>query len=662
MIITIFRYGQNGPGGDGMMMSRRPAAAPLQSPYSSQSYPSKFSGDLEKVVFKDPKTDAIKVFYVKTSNHHLNPKKLLYALSSVQSRKGSQVLAFNNTKYDQHFNKWFIPSEEKRKSSSSYYLRNALDNRILSPESAKAHDGHGGRNFFPELPFDNNGNNQIVRIIASSSSAATSSPLSSSSSATSPSTESTKKPSGINKSLQAPLISSSGVSSGSRDASSGVAASDASFAASEGVGGSLQSLSGSISSNSRSNQQNVNLNGKEVNRSLFNNNRKSSNNYLGNSNGISSNNSNNLIVLKPKITFDADDLELTKDFVINKINFCDDDLGATLDLLVVVTSAVTHFEARDAIRRTWGGFAVERGAKLLFLLGSPVLESADYQMLQGRVEKEEETFGDILQGSFVDNYYNLTLKTISLLRWVNETCDGVKYVLKIDDDMFVNMQMVVDFCETRTFSKAVIGKLARKWSPHHDPKSKWYVPETAFNGSIYPNFATGPAYMFSGDATRQLLETAISLTPIYLEDVYVTGIVADRAGIRRLNHALFKNVPLRVDACTFKRFITSHKHTPQQIINLWRIVYEPPATNCTVPRPAPVAAPQVKPKAVAGQQPSGQPQQMPVNPQAVVPAAAVPPAPVGPPKIGMLPPPATGPESKNLLMMKPVNAPQFAPQ
>ena len=230
--------------------------------------------------------------------------------------------------------------------------------------------------------------------------------------------------------------------------------------------------------------------------------------------------------------------------------------------------------------------------------------------------------GDLLQGAFVDNYYNLTLKTISLLRWVNATCDRIKYVLKIDDDMFVNMQMMVDFCETRLFPKAVIGKLARKWKPHRNRLSKWFVPQEAFNGTVYPNFATGPAYMFSGDATRPLLETSLALTPIYLEDVYVTGIVAEKAGVRRLNHALIKNVRLRVDACTFKRFMTSHRHSPQEIINLWKLVYETPAKNCSQPLVARPSVPatlskltrQIIPPAVPSVQSPSWPQPLPKSP------------------------------------------------
>ena len=63
-----------------------------------------------------------------------------------------------------------------------------------------------------------------------------------------------------------------------------------------------------------------------------------------------------------------------------------------------------------------------------------------------------------MQGHFIDNYFNLTLKTISMMKWISDYCYKVKYVLKVDDDMFVNMQNLTDFSETRYFNKCIIGR------------------------------------------------------------------------------------------------------------------------------------------------------------------------------------------------------------
>ena len=156
---------------------------------------------------------------------------------------------------------------------------------------------------------------------------------------------------------------------------------------------------------------------------------------------------------QPKFIFDANDLTTTESMKIDKPMGCGNDLGAALKLLVIVNSAVDHFEARRAIRKTWGRFAVERGAHLFFMLGSTI-----DQNVQDKVMLEEQENSDMLQGQFIDNYFNLTLKTISMMKWISDHCYKVKYVLKVDDDMFVNMQHFIDFSETRYFNKCIIGR------------------------------------------------------------------------------------------------------------------------------------------------------------------------------------------------------------
>ena len=291
---------------------------------------------------------------------------------------------------------------------------------------------------------------------------------------------------------------------------------------------------------------------------------------------------------RPKGFFTADEIALTRQFLIDKPNFCDTDNGASLDLLILVNSAVGNFEARQAIRQTWGKFAVERGSLLLFLIGN----SRDAN-INSKVKKENEQYSDLLQGAYIDSYYNLTLKTMSMMKWVSDNCDKVKFVLKVDDDMFINMQLLVDFCETRTFTNSIIGHIAKKWKPHRDAKSKWFVSQSVFNGTVFPNFATGPCYMFSGDVSKPLSEQSYKMKPLHLEDVFMTGIVAEAAKVRRLNYALMKNVRVKVNHCNFKRLMTSHKHTPKEIITLWNQVYDEMDKPCEKPVSKPTTSAKV---------------------------------------------------------------------
>ena len=133
--------------------------------------------------------------------------------------------------------------------------------------------------------------------------------------------------------------------------------------------------------------------------------------------------------------------------------------------------------------------------------------------------------------------------------------------------------------------------MAKKWKPHRDPRNKWYVPAEAFNGTLFPSFATGPAYMISGDAVRPLYQWSVKLKPIYLEDVYMTGIVAEKAHIRRLNHGLMTNVHIKnINNCNYSKFMTSHKHSPQEIELLWHQVYAQPPKPCPQPTVRPTKA------------------------------------------------------------------------
>lgn len=281
-------------------------------------------------------------------------------------------------------------------------------------------------------------------------------------------------------------------------------------------------------------------------------------------------------------------------YVSNKSDVCWHNQGSGLSLLVMVITSPINLDARQSIRRTWGGLAVERGAKLLFVIGRPAIDGPVNvgQTLSQLIAQEDEAYNDILQGNFVDSYDNLTLKSISILNWVAEHCRQVKYVFKVDDDMFINMQMLVDFAETSNYRNVLIGKIAKKWAPHRNRASKYFVSYGEFNQTLYPNFATGPAYMITGDAVPALLHQLDSGVPVMrLEDVFVTGVLAERASVRRLNYFFFKNVYFKVNQCNFGKFITSHHHSPNQIEQLWRQVYRVPPDDCrknsTVKSPSP---------------------------------------------------------------------------
>lgn len=115
--------------------------------------------------------------------------------------------------------------------------------------------------------------------------------------------------------------------------------------------------------------------------------------------------------------------------------------AASYDVIVIVHSALDHQPRRQTFREVYGDVINTRPYrfKVVFLLGRP-----EDDILQEQLEAEAEVHDDIVQGNFVDSYRNLTHKAIVGYQWLDENCEGSKLVMKLDDDVFVNMVKFLD--------------------------------------------------------------------------------------------------------------------------------------------------------------------------------------------------------------------------
>lgn len=240
-------------------------------------------------------------------------------------------------------------------------------------------------------------------------------------------------------------------------------------------------------------------------------------------------------------------------------------LGARLRLLVLVSSAPAHAAARLAVRLTWGHFAARRDVALAFVLGAPPAA------LRPALDAEDALYGDLVQGRSVDSYSNLTLKTLSMLEWADTYCPRAPHVLKTDDDMFINVPRLLAFAAARANeTRSVWGKVVRKSLPKRTTKSKYYVSPLQFPGKVFPDFATGPAYLLSADCVRPLLRAAGAEPYLRLEDVFVTGVLGARLALRRRHAPEFYNKKVAAHPCAVQRGIAIHMVQFHEQFDLWR--------------------------------------------------------------------------------------------
>ncbi|XP_059614035.1 beta-1,3-galactosyltransferase 5-like [Phlebotomus argentipes] len=241
-------------------------------------------------------------------------------------------------------------------------------------------------------------------------------------------------------------------------------------------------------------------------------------------------------------------------------------MGESIRLLILVTSAPTHYDARMAIRHTWGHYGMRRDTAVAFFLGATSDPGTEEQLAS-----ENALFGDLIQGRFVDSYNNLTLKTISILEWVDTYCPQAAFVLKTDDDMFINVPKLMQFMDKHSNERRhIYGRLAKKWKPIRNKKSKYYVSPNQYLPKYFPDFTTGPAYLMTADVIHDLYEKSLGQTYLKLEDVFTTGIVAQLAKVKRVHVTEFLNRRIAFNACNIKKAISVHMVKGQEQYDLWK--------------------------------------------------------------------------------------------
>ena len=175
--------------------------------------------------------------------------------------------------------------------------------------------------------------------------------------------------------------------------------------------------------------------------------------------------------------------------------------------------------------------------------------------------EEGSKYDDLLQMGFMDTYRNLTNKGIAALGWVSKFCDQAKFVLKTDDDTFVNLFELLDFLRNlvkqrhppkRTiFGETRIGSTVKR-------TGKWSVTLTETARDTYPIFCAGAAYMFTGDMIGALYEATRHVPFFHLEDVYLTGFVP--MNVHNVKYVDVRVTKYRYMGGNFPAWVVKNKH------------------------------------------------------------------------------------------------------
>lgn len=209
--------------------------------------------------------------------------------------------------------------------------------------------------------------------------------------------------------------------------------------------------------------------------------------------------------------------------VLNKV--CS---NSSVLLLILVHSSPKNFIKRKTIRETWGLHRDD--VKIVFMVGS-VKDSN----LQDIILNESSVHSDVIQGSFLDAYRNMTYKHVMSLKYAVYHCPEAKYILKTDDDIFVNMPTMVGFLKYGLSSNGadnlMLCVLIRDALVLRSYRSKWRVSFKEYPYRRYPPYCIGWAVLYSPDVAFALYGAAQKSNYFWIDDVHITGVLAEKAHI-----------------------------------------------------------------------------------------------------------------------------------
>jgi beta-1,3-galactosyltransferase 1 len=170
--------------------------------------------------------------------------------------------------------------------------------------------------------------------------------------------------------------------------------------------------------------------------------------------------------------------------------------------------------------------------------------------------------------------------------------------MKCDDDSFINVPNLIHTLlggtvplyssTSKFFSKSfplknesrvensdylIMGRYIGHSVVNRNPKLPWYVPRYMMSNDIFPDYVSGIGYVLAYESVRALYEQSLRTPILYLEDAYMTGVVAELAGIKRTRHPLF--FWSQKDKCAMRGMIVLHHFRPLAAIRTFKFIINP---------------------------------------------------------------------------------------
>ena len=221
-----------------------------------------------------------------------------------------------------------------------------------------------------------------------------------------------------------------------------------------------------------------------------------------------------------------------------------------LFMLFVIHSHRNNFIRRQALRDTWLSqqkidlfkliietenfqinFDYFNGRKLdiahVFIIATEKNINKSKIIIDNQIEIESKLFNDLVVIDMIDSYQNLLYKHLSIVKWVTKYCSNSVFVIKLDDDVFINLKLLTKDLVTQISLGQV--DLERKFIycnfiddalVKRNKESKHRVDYQTYPFEYYPRYCEGFAYITNPSTFGLIYEQSHIIPRYWIDDVY----------------------------------------------------------------------------------------------------------------------------------------------
>ncbi|KAH9359829.1 hypothetical protein HPB48_015713 [Haemaphysalis longicornis] len=176
-----------------------------------------------------------------------------------------------------------------------------------------------------------------------------------------------------------------------------------------------------------------------------------------------------------------------------------------------------------------------------------------------------------------------------MLQWANTFCPRVNFILKADDDAYLDLPALVSFLEAKRTSRDnhtqlngrfLLGKIIQGKVSDRERRSSNFTGASAFAPSNLPSYLSGAAYVVPRIVVRPMLDKAVDIPSLSFEDVFITGIVAAALKLKLIHSNCFDCCDELPDSCAYRGLLAATVSNPSSLRSVWKQVRGLESPHC----------------------------------------------------------------------------------